>query len=201
MPSTDPLFRQQYLEAVVCLAHLQDPELVVTVLRRAGSGVHPLHQLDLLRVLVAMDGRAIPALGEALGSGEQGVRRSAALALLYLDRKDATRLLLEAVDSGEPRRVEAASFVLRELIAVGHLPPDRAFESIQRLLQSIDPEVRANAVLSLEMFDPSRPVMRLLDEADDDGDAVVRRAAASTRKALREAARMRYLGRPGAPGG
>jgi hypothetical protein len=85
------------------------------------------------------------------------------------------------------RRVEAASYVLTELVALGHIPEAEAFPVVRQMCRSIDPRVRANAVRAVMLFEPTGPAHELLDEVLEDSDPEVAAAAGQTRGIIRGA--------------
>ena len=64
---------------------------------------------------------------------------------------------------------------------------DEAFETVRKLCQNIDPEVRRNAVRALVLFEDKKPLREVLDGALDDSDAEVVAAAREVRDTLERA--------------
>ncbi len=192
--AADEQFRIRYHQAVTCLGRLEDPRVVPPILRRVDNELHPYRVEDLLSVLVRIGAPAIPAETEGLSSASEPSRHLAALALAYQHAGEARAPLVTSLTSGGSASVEAASFVLRELIVGGAVPEPDAFAVVHRLAQSIDPRVRRNAVRALILFENGGPPRTLLEEALLDPDRGVVRAARETREALRAATAQKFFG-------
>jgi WD40 repeat protein/serine/threonine protein kinase len=190
----DEAFRLRYHQSVSCLGDLGDSSALRAILDDVDRDLHPYQVEDLLSVLV----RAGPAISDdlvrALSSPSVAKRHLAALALAYSSRPGASAPLVAALDGDQLSALEAASFVLGELIVHEVIPEDDAFAVAQRLAHSIDPRVRRNAMRSLILFQHDGPVRDLLDEGLDDSDGGVVRAALETRNALRAATAKKYFG-------
>ncbi len=180
-------FRNRYANAVNCVARLGEVRLTPQVLQRAESGLHPKRMDDLLGVMVGIGAAQDPAVERALEDPSETVRHLAALTLIYGDDDHGAPVLMAALEGEEWRRVEAASSVLTELICLGAITEDEAFEMVRRFSQNIDPLVRRNAVRTLVLFEQEEPVREVLEGALDDSDAGVVEAAREVRDTLERA--------------
>lgn len=185
--SPDLEFQEAYRRAVVCTARLADDRTVREVIARVRTGLHPRRQHDMITILVGAGAAGIPRLDEALGSGSEDVRHVAAFSLVQILDPRAQAILEAALNDRQPSRVEAASFVLRELIVWGAISAGTAFDRVQALAKSIDPRIRRNGVRSLVLFEREGPALGVLEEAAADEDPMVREAAAWVRRDLRDA--------------
>jgi len=188
-------FRDSYRLAVQCVARTADDRTVREVLARLRSGVVPHRQHDLVTVLVGAGERSLGRLDDALSSGDLDVRHAAAFALAHLRTSSGRERLVAALGDSRPTRVEAASFVLRELIVSGAVPEARAFATVRRLSASVDPRVRVHAVRALVLFERDGPPADVLELALGDSDPDVRDAAEETVASLREAKLQELFGR------
>lgn len=188
-------FRDSYRRAVQCIARTADDRTVRDVLARLRSGVVRHRQHDLVTVLIGGGERSADRLDDALSSGDVDVRHAAAFALAHLLTSAGRERLVAALVDPRPTRVEAASFVLRELIVSGAVPEGRSFATVRRLSASVDPRVRAHAVRALVLFEREGPAARVLEQALEDSDPDVRKAAEETVASLREAKLQQLFGR------
>ncbi len=184
--AADLEFALAYRQAVVCSARLGGADLVATLLRRCAGELHPLRRHDLAGMLVAIGRPAQAQLIAALASGEEGARHAAAWALVTMHQPEGMAALREALTGPSATGNEAASFVLRELIVLGEVAPEDAFDVVRRLAHSIDPRVRRNAIAALILFERTGPVVELLEQARSDSDPSVVTAAEATERAMRE---------------
>jgi HEAT repeat protein len=106
------------------------------------------------------------------------------LTLCYGDNDRGVPTLVEALGGDDEQAVEAASWVLLELICRGALPEDEAFERVRRLSQHIDPAVRRNAVRAIVVFEEKAAMVEVLDAALADSDPEVAAAAEEARRTL-----------------
>jgi WD40 repeat protein/serine/threonine protein kinase len=187
VPCEDPAFRKVYADSIRCAGVLGGEDLVDAILMKAATGPHPFRLEDFLVVLVGVGQPAEPRLRRALTDYSETVRHLAALALVHSPSPTAAPILLEALNGEEMRGVEAASYVLAELIATGAIDEVAAFDTVRRLCRNIDPRVRRNAVRSLVFFERTGVAEELLDEALADVDPEVAREAERTREILRNA--------------
>jgi len=157
------------------------------VLQRTKRDLHPYRLEDLLSIMVRIGGGEDPRVVEALGDREETTRHFAALTILHGGDKAALRDLVEGLDSEEGRIVEGSSYVLTELVALGEISQESAFETVRRLCRNIDPRVRRNSVRALVLFERKGAARDLMDEVLEDSDAEVRQAAERTRETLRSA--------------
>nr|MCU0235239.1 hypothetical protein [Thermoanaerobaculales bacterium] len=181
-------FQQRYANAVACVGRLGDSTLVEPILKRAAAGIHPKRLEDLAGVLLRVGDAGSPRLAQALGDRSPDVRHLAALVLAFGDGGVGVPQLLAALDGDEPRALEAASSVLTELLCMGAVREEEAFERVRGLCGSIDPEVRRHAARALVLFEEEEPARELLAAALADADPGVAAAAREVREAL-EAAR------------
>ncbi len=187
VPCEDPSFRKVYADSIRCAGVLGGEKMVDAVLVRAGAGLHPYRLEDFLVVLVGVGQPAEPRLRSALTDYSETLRHLAALALVHSPSPSAKPILLEALNGDEMRGVEAASYVLTELIATGAIDEVGAFDTVRRLCRNIDPRVRRNAVRSLVLFERTGVAGELLDEALVDVDPEVTREAERSQEIIRNA--------------
>lgn len=187
VPCEDPAFRKAYADSIRCAGVLGGEKMVDAVLTRAGAGLHPYRLEDFLVVLVGVGRPAEPQLQSALTDYSEVVRHLAALALVHSASPSSTAILLAALEGDEMRGVEAASYVLTEMIAIGAIDEARVFDIVRRLCRNIDPRIRRNAVRSLVLFERSGFAGELLDEALADADPEVVREAERSQEIMRNA--------------
>ncbi len=183
----DSEFRERYANAVNCVARLGETNLIPQVVQRAAKGLHPKRMDDLLVVLVNIGAAQDPRIERALTDQSETVRHLAALTLVYGDDDHGASVLLGALEGEDRRGVEAAASVLTELMCLGVIKEDEAFETVRRFCQNIDPEVRRNAVRALVLFEDKKPVREALESALDDSDSAVAEAARVVRETLERA--------------
>jgi WD40 repeat protein/serine/threonine protein kinase len=183
----DPDFRARYANAVNCVARLGERDLTPQVLQRAASGLHPKREEDLLGVLVGIGAEQHPAIERGLTDRSETVRHLAAQTLVFGADNHGAGPLLAALDGSEWRGVEAASSVLTELICLGVIKEDVAFDRVRTLCHNIEPMIRRNAVRALVLFEDELPVREVLQSALDDSDEQVVAAAREVRDALERA--------------
>lgn len=183
----DENFRNRYANAVNCVFKLGETRLIPQVLQRASKGLHPKRMEDLLGVLIGIGAAQDPQIERALYDPSETARHLAARTLIYGDEDRGAELLLAALEGEEWRGVEAASSVLTELICLGKISEDEAFERVRRLCQNIDPLVRRNAVKTLILFEDKKPLREVLDGALDDSAEEVVAAAREVRDTLERA--------------
>ncbi len=184
-PAEDEDFRERYAQAVFCVGDLGGDGVVQTILRQGELPLHPYRLEDLLSILIRVGGASDPLVVEALTDHVESVRHLAALALVHGGSAEGAGMLINALQGDEMRGVEAASFVLTELISTGAIEESQSFDTVRRLCRSIDPRVRRNAVRSLVLFESVGPARQLLDEALEDSDVEVALAAERTLKMIR----------------
>ncbi len=184
---TDERFRVRYTNAVGCVGKLGDADLAGRILERARRGLHPHRFEDLLGVLVRTGAAGEPVVSSSLGHPSETVRHLAALTLVFGGGGGRTPRLLEALEGGDDREIEAASSVLYELLCNGAVDEDEAFETVRALAQSIDPAVRRNAVRALAVFEDEAPAREVLAAALEDSDPEVAAAAREVREILERA--------------
>jgi WD40 repeat protein/serine/threonine protein kinase len=177
-------FRERYANAVNCVGKLGESSLIPLVLQRAATGLHPKRMEDLLGVLIGIGAARDPRIERALTDQSETVRHLAALTLVYGRDDHGASVLLGALEGGDRRGVEAATSVLTELMCLGVIKEDEAFETARRFCQNIDPEVRRNAVRALVLFEDKKPVREVLEGALDDSDEEVVAAARKVRDTL-----------------
>ena len=177
----------EYDAVVSCVLQFATPRHAPMILDGVSEDLTQTQRDDAVLVLVRLGDHVVPALQEALEDDDAATRHVAARALAYQRTERSLHALVDAVDSDDTDANEAASFVLRELIVSGTLRPEEALFTIQRLAFNIDPQVRRNAIAALTMFEETRPVRDLLDDALEDPDPEVRSAATTTRNALHDA--------------
>jgi hypothetical protein len=185
VPAEDEDFRARYADAINCVGTFGDRSLVPQILWRANQGLHPNRLEDLLSIMVRIGAAADPRLGESLSDDSEDVRHLVALTLVYGRQRDGFEILFNALESDDPRVVEAASHVLTELICNGSIEEQPAFETVLRLAGNADPRVRLNAVKALVLFESSGPAKAALKQAFEDADPDVAAAAEKVRKILR----------------
>jgi HEAT repeat protein len=180
--------RVRYSNAVNCIGTLGDLELVEPVLLRARAGrLHPFRLEDLLGVLVRIGASGDPHIQAAITDNSETVRHLAALTLLHGSEPSGRKHLFDALSGEEMKGVEAASFVLPELISIGAIDDEFAFETVRRLSANIDPRVRRNAVRALVLFENKGPVRGVLKDALDDNDPEVAATAEKVQATMRSA--------------
>jgi hypothetical protein len=180
-------FSVQYANAVNCVGKLGTSTLTDQILRRIASGLHPKRVEDLLGVLVRIDAAISLRIDQALVDPSDTVRHTAALTLVYSEENDAFPRLLTALNGEDRAGVEAATFVLTELICLGAIDEAEAFPTVRRFSQNIDPQIRRNATRALVLFEDTKPVREVLDAALDDSDGSVVDAARAVREAMERA--------------
>ena len=178
-------FRVRYSNAVNCVGTLGTRTLAPQILQRANEGLHPYRLEDLLSIMIRIGAAGDPRMVEYIGDHSETVRHLTALTLVHGGEADGIEMLLASLDSADSRAVEGASSVLTELICVGAVEEQLAFETVRRLCRNIDPRVRKNAVRALILFERSGPAKLVLDEALDDTNPEVVEAAEKTRDGLR----------------
>ncbi len=180
----DKGFRERYANAVNCVGKLGEKDLIPQVLQRAAKGLHPKRTEDLVGVLVGIGAAQDPRIESALTDPSASVRHLAALTLVYGSDDHGAAVLFKALEGDDRRGVEAAASVLTDLMCLGVINEDEAFETARRFCQNIDPEVRRNAVRTLVLFEYEKPVRELLEGALDDSDAEVAAAAREVRDTI-----------------
>jgi HEAT repeat protein len=138
-------------------------------------------------VLIRIDAAVGPRLGLALTDSSDVVRHAAALALVYSEEPDAVPQLLSALNGEDRAGVEAASFVLTELICLGAIEEADAFETVRKFCRNIDPATRRNATRAIVLFKDTKPVLEVLDTALEDSDPGVVEVARGVRDAMENA--------------
>jgi WD40 repeat protein len=181
----DAGFRRRYADAVNCVGTFGDRSLVSQILWRANQGLHPNRLEDLASILIRVKAAGDPRLGESLSDDSEDVRHLAALTLVYGGQSDGIEVLLEALESDDPREVEGASFVLTELLCTGSVREQPALETVHRLAKNSDPRIRLNAVKALVLFESSGLAKTMLEQALEDRDPDVAVAAETVRRSLR----------------
>ncbi len=188
VPASEEGMRVRYSNAVNCIGTLGDLELVEPVLLRARTGrLHPFRLEDLLGVLVRIGASGDPHIQAAITDNSETVRHLAALTLLHGSEPSGRKHLFDALSGEEMKGVEAASFVLPELISIGAIDDEFAFETVRRLSANIDPHVRRNAVRALVLFENKGPVRGVLKDALDDNDPEVAATAEKVQATMRSA--------------
>jgi WD40 repeat protein/serine/threonine protein kinase/cytochrome c-type biogenesis protein CcmH/NrfG len=185
IPADDEDFRERYADAINCVGTFGDSSLVPQILWRANQGLHPNRLEDLASIMVRIGAAGDPRLGEFLADESEDVRHLVALTLVFGSQSDGVETLLDALEGDDPRAIEAASFVLTELICAGSIEEQPAFELVRRLAGNADPKVRLGAVRALVLFDSAGTARTLLEEAFEDQNPDVAMAAEHVRKALR----------------
>jgi hypothetical protein len=184
-PAEDDDFRETYAKAVFCVGDLGGEGVAQPILSRGERALHPYRLEDLLSILIRAGGANNPVVAAALTDHVETVRHLAALTLVHGDSSNGAGILRDALQGDEMKGVEAASFVLTELISTGAIDEEHSFETVRRLCRSIDPRVRRNAVRSLVLFENTGPARQLLDEALEDSDVEVSLAAERTLTMIR----------------
>jgi HEAT repeat protein len=184
VPADEEAFRVRYSNAVNCVGTLGTRTLAPQILRRANEGLHPYRLEDLLSIMVKIGAAGDPLMVDYIGDHSETVRHLTALALVHAGDPDGVETLLDSLDSTDSRVVEGASYVLTELICVGAVEEQAAFETVRRLCRNIDPRVRRNAVKALILFERSGPAKLVLDEALEDSNPEVVEAAEKIRAGL-----------------
>jgi hypothetical protein len=183
----DEGFRVSYSNAVKCVGTVGDRSLVPQILQRANGDLHPYRIEDLASIMVRIGAVGDPRLGEALGDQSESARHLVALTLVHGQQPDGIEALFNALESDDPLSEEGVSFVLTELICVGAVEEQTAFEMVHRFSRSPNPRVRLGAAKALILFESSGSAKTLLGEALEDTHPDVSAAAEKTRKALRSA--------------
>jgi len=183
----DEGFRNRYANAVNCVGRLGERDLTPQVLRRAAAGLHPKRMDDLLGVLVGIGAAHAPEIERALTDRSETVRHLAAMTLIYGDDAHGGPVLKNALEGDEWRGVEAATSVLTELIVLGTISEDEAFDVVRKFSHNIEPQIRRNAVRALVLFEDEKPVREVLESALDDSDEAVVAAAREARDLLERA--------------
>jgi WD40 repeat protein/serine/threonine protein kinase/Tfp pilus assembly protein PilF len=186
-PAEDIAFRDRYAGSVNCVGTLGDRSVVDDVLQRTKSDLHPYRLEDLLSIMVRVGGGLDPRIIEALNDRSETTRHFAALSLVHGGDSGGIRTLVEGLDGDDRRLVEASSYVLTELIALGAIDQASAFETVRKLSRNIDPKVRRNSVRALVHFERRGAAREVLDEALEDTDPEVREVAERTRDIIRSA--------------
>jgi WD40 repeat protein len=181
----DEGFRLRYANAVNCVGTFGTYDLADRILQRIRQGIHERREEDLLGVLVRIKASANPRFADGLLDANESVRHMVALAIVYGDDQESRERLASALQGDELRAAEAASFVIGELVAKGLLGEEEAFEVIRTLSRNIDPMVRRNAVKSLILYKNEGIVREVLNDALEDSDPDVVKAAEVTREAMR----------------
>jgi hypothetical protein len=189
----DEDFRVLYHRSITCLGELGNPAVVLPILRNVDIRLHPYRVEDLLSVLVRVGPSAAGDAAGELASLSIPTRHLSALSLAYLGATAAREKLVAALSSDDGKPLEAASFVLPELIVAGALDEAEAFAVLSRLVYSIDPRVRRNAMRTLILFDHTGPAGDLLKEGLRDTDQTVVQTAHDIRNALRAATAKKYF--------
>jgi WD40 repeat protein/serine/threonine protein kinase len=185
LPAEDLAFRDQYAGYVNCVGTLGDRSVVDDVLQRTRGGLHPYRLEDLLSIMVRIGAGEDPRVVAALEDRSETTRHFAALTLLHGGDTDGVRALVEGLDSENWRVVEGASYVLTELVALGAIPEESAFDTVRLLCRNIDPAVRRNSVRALVLFERKGAMRELLDEVLEDSDEEVRQTAERTLDMIR----------------
>jgi HEAT repeat protein len=126
-----------------------------------------------------------PQLGEHLGDHSEATRHLTALTLVHGGEPNGIEALLNGLDSDDTRTVEGASYVLAELICIGGIDGQTAFDWVHRLYRNDDPRIRLNAVKALILFESSGAAQKVLQHALEDTNRDVAAAAEKARKTLR----------------
>ncbi len=185
IPAEDEDFRERYADAITCVGTFGEPSLVPRILWRANQGLHPNRLEDLASVMVRIGAARDPRLGEFLSDQSEDVRHLVALTFAYGAQSNGIEMLLDALESDEPRAVEGASFVLTELMCSGSIEDQSALDMIRQLAGDPDPRVRLSAVKALVLFESSGSAKTVLERALEDKDPDVAAAAEKVRRALR----------------
>ncbi len=187
VPAQDLNFRDRYAGAVNCVGTLGDRGLVDDVLQRTTRDLHPYRLEDLLSIMVRIGGGEDPRVIEAIGDRSETTRHFAALSIVHGGDEAGIRALVDGLSSEQGRVVEGSSYVLTELVALGAVDQESAFETVRLLCRNIDPRVRRNSVRALVLFERKGAARELMDEILQDSDAEVRLAAERTRDTIRSA--------------
>ncbi|MFV2073613.1 MAG: HEAT repeat domain-containing protein [Thermoanaerobaculales bacterium] len=155
-------------------------------MRRVSEGTDPERFEDLLSIMVRVGARGGRSTIRALGDPSAAVRHLAAMTLIHSGDRDSAAALVRALEGDDFRMVEAASYVLIELIVGGAIPETLAFPTIRRLSRSIEPRTRRNTVRALILFEDAGPSRRLLEEALADSDEEVALVARKVRDSVRD---------------
>ncbi len=183
----DEAFRVRYANAVNCVGLFGTFELTDRILQRAAQGLHPYRLEDLLGVLIRIHAVDNARFKDGLYDSSETVRHLVALTLIYSGKDEAHEALMEALGGDDRRGVEAASYVLTELITAGVIREQEAFERVRALSSNIDPKVRRNAARALVLFSYEGAVREVLNDVLEDSDPAVVEAAESTRDMMRDA--------------
>jgi HEAT repeat protein len=164
-----------YADSIRCTGVLGDQAVASTIINRADADLHPYRLEDFVTILVGIGQPAEDELRRALVTHSETTRHLAAVALVHSPSPTAAGVLLDTLRGDNTRGVEAASYVLTELVALGVVDEASAFDTVQRLCRNIDPRVRANSVRALMLFERSGPAAELIDEmlADNDPDVIL----------------------------
>ena len=184
VPAEDEGFRERYSNAVNCVGTLGSRTLVPQILQRANQNLHPYRLEDLLSIMVRIEAAGDPQMVEHISDHSETIRHLTALTLVHGRDPNGIEALLNGLESEDSRAVEGASYVLTELICVGAVEEQTAFDTVRRLCRNIDPRVRRNAVKALILFERSGPARVVLDEALDDTNPEVVAAAEKIRAGL-----------------
>jgi WD40 repeat protein len=187
VPAKDSAFRDRYAGSVNCVGRLGDRSVVEDVLKKTRSGLHPYRLEDLLSIMVRVGGGEDPRVLAALDDHSETTRHFAALSIVHGGDSDGIQGLVEALDSERGKVVEGSSYVLIELIVLGAISEDVAFEKVRALCRNIDPRVRRNSVRAMVLFQRTGAARELMDEILQDSDPEVRQAAELTHNTLRSA--------------
>jgi hypothetical protein len=167
--------------------------VVLTILLSVDINLHPYRVEDLLSVLVRVGPPAADDAAEELTSLSIPTRHLSALSLAYLGDPAARATSVAALVGDDRKSLEAASFVLPELIVAGALNEEEAFSILSRLVHSIDPRVRRNAMSALILYQHTGPAGDLLEVGLADTDRGVVQTANDVRNALRAATAKKYF--------
>jgi WD40 repeat protein/serine/threonine protein kinase/Flp pilus assembly protein TadD len=193
-PAEDVGFRDTYAGAINCVGMLGDRSVVDDVLRRTKDDLHPYRLEDFLSIMVRVGGGEDPQVFEALDDRSETARHFAALSIIHGGDADGMQALKDGLDSDKGRVVEGSSYVLTELIALGVIDEESAFEKVRGLCRNIDPRVRRNSVRALVLFERRGAARDLIDEVLEDTDPEVRQAAELTHNTLRAAKMFELFG-------
>jgi len=185
VPAEEEAFRVRYSNAVNCVGTLGTRTLTSQILQRAKENLHPYRLEDLLSIMVRIGAAGDPRMVEYISDHSETIRHLTALTLVHGGEADGIEALINGLDSADSRAVEGASYVLTELICVGAIEEQSAFDTIRRLCRNIDPRVRRNSVKALILFERSGSAKLVLDEALDDTNPEVVEAAEKIRAGLR----------------
>jgi WD40 repeat protein len=194
VPADDLNFRDRYAGSINCVGTLGDRSVVDDVLYRTKSDLHPYRLEDLLSIMVRVGGGEAPQVIDALDDRSETTRHFAALTIIHGGDNRGMDALIAGLDSEEWRMVEGTSYVLTELIAIGAIDEESAFEKVRVLCRNIDPRVRRNAVRALVHFERRGAAREVLEEALEDSDPEVREVAERTQKIIRSAKMQEFFG-------